>query len=67
MANVNIREVPNRVLFEMKAAAAKRGLTLRVWFLETVGEKLGVDWKKAGKSTGLFPNVAKARRGRGRG
>jgi len=64
MANINIREVPNRIVFEMKAAAAKRGITMRIWFLEAVGEKLGMDWRKAGKSTGLFPQMKRRQKRR---
>ena len=46
MKIINIRNFPEELHRQAKAAAAKGGKTLQVWFVEAVREKIERDEKK---------------------
>lgn len=46
MGTLNIRDVPDELHREAKAAAAKEGRSLREWFIEAIKEKLERSEKK---------------------
>jgi hypothetical protein len=39
---LNVRAVPARLMREIKAAAGKKGVTVKDWVIEVLGEKVGV-------------------------
>jgi len=40
MGTINVRNIPEQLHREAKAAAAKEGKTLQDWFIEAIKEKL---------------------------